>query len=52
MTAKKRNAKSKSTGKRAVKDLRARKDQGVKGGRSDLAAKMQQQLNAANSLYN
>jgi len=52
MTARKRNAMSKSAGKRAVKDLRARKDQGVKGGRSDLAAKLQQQLNAANSLYN
>jgi hypothetical protein len=52
MKAKERSSKTKSSGKRAVKDLRARKDQGVKGGRSDLAAKLQQQLNEANSIYN
>jgi len=51
MTARKRNAMSKSAGKRAVKDLRARKDQGAKGGaRSDLLEKSRFQLNEVNKV--
>ncbi|HVG78311.1 MAG TPA: hypothetical protein VNF03_09225 [Patescibacteria group bacterium] len=51
MKAKKSNRKTRSSGKRAVKDLRARKDQGAKGGaRSDLLEKSRFQLNEVNKV--
>jgi hypothetical protein len=49
MKAKKSRGKTKSAGKRAAKDLTARRGQGARGGRSDLQAKFQLQLNEANS---
>ena len=49
MKAKKSRGKTKSAGKRAAKDLTARRGQGARGGRSDLQAKFQLKLNEANS---
>jgi hypothetical protein len=52
MKAKKSRGKTKSAGKRAAKDLTARRGQGARGGRSDLQAKLQFQLNEANNTLN
>jgi hypothetical protein len=51
MKAKKSSGKIKSVAGRAMKDLSARKDRGVQGGRSDLGQKLQLTLQEANNIY-
>jgi hypothetical protein len=51
MKSKKGTGNARTSGKRAQKDLTARKASGVKGGDSDLAAKLREQLAGANSIY-
>jgi hypothetical protein len=48
MKAKKSRSKTKSAGKRAAKDLTARRGQAARGGKSDLIEKLRFQLNEAN----
>jgi hypothetical protein len=50
MKAKKSRGKTKTAGKRAAKDLTARRGQGARGGRSDLGQKLQLALNEANNI--
>jgi hypothetical protein len=51
MKTKKSRGNAKSSGQRATKDLSARRDQGVKGGRSDLGQQLQLALQEANNIY-
>ena len=51
MKAKKSRGKTKSAGKRAAKDLTARRGQGARGRRSDRQANVQFQLNDSNNTH-